>query len=393
LYIEPLSIGTLKISQIWKAIIIGIFFFTIVGKKIPAYVWIGILFSLKYLVYMGMPYGYMGALKEAFENLIFPLFMGYLYINYKNKSDAIAQLMSMIILFSLFFIYSTVPFFLGVESLNPITDLAKYGLDYNATKGLFYHIADASKIFAISTIVLILSYKYFSNNFLNKMIWIVGVLLGLYFIYSSWSRTAWAIFLIVLTMGVFYGVGVKRALVAIATLMVLSAVLFELYKSSEALQLRLAGGAIYRTNVELSFEQLALSRVPFVIVAVDNLANEEGLAQLFGYGQQHGIDLFEQKTGMSIISHNRTMEILESSGAIGLFLYTIFIIMIVRVARKNWQYVSSSSRRLGFSSFLLFTGFYLTSHGIPLWGEIVCAMIFMMIFIEGKKTKRTVNGL
>ena len=386
-YFEPINIGPLKISQIWKTIAVIIFYFSLPIRRLPVFLWVGFLFAFKYLIYIYMPYGYLKALQETLESLIFPISLGYFYIKYKDKPNSSENLMNIAILLSLFVIYSTIPFVFGLKSLNPELDLESFGLDETAIKGLFYHIAPASKLFTVSTIVLINSYKRFNNSFLNKMIWGATVLLGTYFVYASWARTAWLIFIISLIISLFWDTSLKNKLAAVLATMFLFMGIVWFYQTNQAFRWRITGGATYRTDTELSVDELSSARLPFIIVAIDNL-KEEGLAgQLFGYGTVHGTDLFKIKTDMAIGSHNRTFEILESSGLVALLLYIIFIFQLFKNVIRNSNHTTLEIRRLAYISIIMFFGFYFTSHGTPFWGEIVYACFFMAIIIDGQRAK------
>ena len=377
--------GSLKISQIWKAVVVVGMFGYLLTKRFPAYLWLGFLFSFKYLLYTKFPYGYLTAIQDMLETMIFPLFLGFFYIKYRNRQDGTEQLVHIAILLSLFVVFSTVPFMFGLKSLNPETELYKYGVEGEATKGLFYHIAVSSKIFTISTIVLINAYKRFSNNIINKSIWLSAVLLGTWFVVSSWTRTGWFMFLIALLISLFYNSSFKKKLGAIFISALILIGIAWVYNNNLAFKYRLTGGAVYRTNTTLSVDQLEKARLPFVFVAIDNLKDEGLPGQLFGYGTQHGVDLFKQKTGMAIVSHNRTTEILESSGIVGLLLYISFILILFKKVIARWNYVSNEIKKQAFISMLLFGGFYLTSHGTPFWGEIIYGCFFMAI-ITNKNT-------
>ncbi len=382
LYIEPITIGPLKISQIWKAVVVAGMFGFLLTKKLPAYVWVGFLFAFKYLFYTKMPYGYLTAIQNALEAMIFPLFLGFFYIKFRNRPDATERLMHIAILLSLFFIFSAVPFMFGLNTFNPVTELDKYGIEGTATKGLFYHIAVSSKMFTIATIVLINAYKRFSNNFKNKIIWLSAVLLGTWFVYTSWTRTGWFIFLVALLISFFYNSSFKKKLVAVIVSVIIFIGIVWVYENNQAFRYRLTGGATYRTDTELSVEQLASSRLPFIMVAIDNLKDEGPLGQWFGYGAQHGIDLFKQKTGMSIVSHNGTTEILESSGILALILYFLFIKNLFKKVIRIWNKISNEVKKQSFISMVLFAGFFLSSHGTPFWGEIIFSCFFSSIIIN-----------
>ena len=382
LYIEPITIGPLKISQIWKAVVVAGMFGYLLTKKLPAYVWVGFLFAFKYLFYTKMPYGYLTAIQNALEEMIFPLFLGFFYIKFRNRPDATERLMHIAILLSLFFIFSAVPFMFGLNTFNPVTELDKYGIEGTATKGLFYHIAVSSKMFTIATIVLINAYKRFLNNFKNKIIWLSAVLLGTWFVYTSWTRTGWFIFLVALLISFFYNSSFKKKLVAVIVSVIIFIGIVWVYENNQAFRYRLTGGTTYRTDTELSVEQLASSRLPFIMVAIDNLKDEGPLGQWFGYGAQHGIDLFKQKTGMSIVSHNGTTEILESSGILALILYFLFIKNLFKKVIRIWNKISNEVKKQSFISMVLFAGFFLSSHGTPFWGEIIFSCFFSSIIIN-----------
>lgn len=384
IYFEPVTLGPLKISQIWKAGVVVVMLFYIIRKKFPGFIWIGILFSLKFLFYTYLPYGILLSVQDSLESLIFPLFLAVFYIKYRKRPDATESLIHIAILLSLFLIFSALPFFFGLKSLNPITELDKYGLETNATKGLFYHVAASSKLFTIATIVLINSYSRFSKSSISKIFWLVAVLMGSYFVFTSWTRTGWLIFLIALLFSLFYAGSVKKKFLAISVSVLIGFGLVLLYQSNEAVQMRVTGGTTYRTNTELSVDQLAKSRLPFIMVALDNI-NEEGLGgQLIGYGTQRGLDLFDKKTGMPIVSHNGTFEILESSGIIGLFLFFLFLFRLFKYVFKYIKYVQIEIRKLTLVSMLMFFGFFLTSHGASFFGEIIFSCFFIAVILEGR---------
>ena len=249
-------------------------------------------------------------------------------------------------------------------------------------------------MFSFATIVIFNFYGRFFNSKLNKLFWFITVLLGTYLVYASWARTAWLFFFVGIIISLFYGKKLKMRLVASFVSVLLVVVLSYIYQNNQALRYRLSGGAIYRQNTELSVEQLAAARVPFVLTAIDNFSKENLISQFIGYGQKRGIDLFEKKTNMSIVSHNKTFEILESSGIIALLLYFMFIYKLFKSINRYRPYMSSEKRPLSYVLFFLFVGYYLTSHGSPFWGEIMIALLLISIkfeFFENKILQTKLN--
>lgn len=381
-YIEPLSVGILKVSQIWKAVVLIGMLIYLFTKEISIFAWFGLLFAFKYLVYSKMPYGYLYAVQNCLEALIFPVFLSFFYLKYENDKARTTKLHNIVLLISIFIIYSTIPFLFGIKTLNPVASLEKYGIQAAAIKGLFYSISSSSKLYTVSTILLINSYNYFKATRYSKLFWVISVLLGVYFVFFSWTRTGWFIFIAALLVSLFYKSNFKKKVVSLFIIIILFISVIWLYESNQAFKLRLTGGATYRMDTELSVEQLASARAPFIYVAIDNLKNEEFIDLLFGYGEKYGIDLFFQKTGMAIVSHNATFDMIQSNGLIGLLLYLSFIFILYRKVLGGLRNTEFYVRRHAIVCMILFMGFFITSHGTPLLGEIIYACIFTSVILN-----------
>jgi O-antigen ligase len=255
----------------------------------------------------------------------------------------------------------------------------------------------ASKVFSLSTIVLINFYSRFSKTLFLKLFWLISVLLGIYCIYTSWARTAWVVFALSFIILLFYQSSFKKKISSSLLVIAISFVISVFYLSNQALQYRMTDSTIYRTNTELSASSLLKTRLPFIIVAIDNLMDEGLSGQLIGYGTQRGIDLFDKKTGMAITSHNGTFEILESSGLIGLFLFLMFIYSLLKRVYKNLKHISVELKKIGFVSIFMFMSFFTLSHGSSMYSDIIYSCFFVAIIIESLRLgisnkKNKING-
>lgn len=383
LYFEPVQIGALKISQIWKGLLVLFLFSYLVKNSFPKFIWFGVLFSFKYLIYSQIPYGFMDNFRLFNESLVFPIFLGYLYIKQKKNNLSIHTFNNYAILLSILLIYSAVPFFFGLKSLNNDYDLMeKYNINFTATKGLFYHIASASKMFTIATIYILLNKTKFNHSKIYKLFWWTTILLGSFLIIMCWTRTAWFIYFLALIISIFSYSKLKVKIKGIAlTILIFFSILY-VYENNQAFRWRLTGGSNFRGEQELTFEQLAKARLPYIVVAIENMNDEGFLSSFLGYGEQKGKDYFEEKLSMSITSHNATFEKLESNGILGLILYVLFISKLFLFVKKSIKYLDDNLKKTFNICVLLFLSFYITSHGTPLWGEIIYALIFMDIFIK-----------
>lgn len=389
LFLEPINLGGVKLSHLWKVTFIAFLTLAVLRPKMPLWFIFGIAYAVKYLVYTRIPYGLMENLQNATESLLFPLFMAFMYQRFYSVPDFEGRLIRFSVVMSFFFIYSAVPSLLGIKSLNPATDLLMYGLEESATKGLFYHIAVASQMYTFATLVIMAAYPLFKLSVPERIIYFGTVLLGVFLIYGTFARTAWFAFIIVGFVLFFLGKGIKRKVVGALMAAVLITGALWVYETNEAVQLRMKGGATYRQDVELSVDGLLRSRLPFIFIAMDNLADAGPAAVLIGYGTQQGKDLFDEKTGMAIVSHNKTMEIVESSGVLGLVIYIGFVFNVFVVVRRGYWRSDPVVRNLTLVCGLLFAFFYLVSHGLPLWCEVVISGVLVANMLRARSPATT----
>ncbi len=384
LFLEPSHVGSLKLSHLWKIVAVAFLAYAALKRKLPPWVLFGVLYALKYLIYTQIPYGMMENLQNAAESLILPLFMGFLYNKFRTVPDYETRLVRFSVLMSFFFIYSAVPFLFGLDSLNPETDLLKYGIEENATKGLFYHIAVASQMYTFATLVLMAAYRLFKLGLVGRIVYFGTVLLGVFLIIGTFARTAWLSFIVIAFILFLRGKGLRRKVIGALMAAVLLSGTVYVYENNEAVQLRMKGGATYRQDVELSVEGLLKARIPFILVAVENLSEAGFESIVLGYGTQYGMDLFEEKTSMAIVSHNKTFEIVESSGLLGLFLYFGFVYKVFVLVRKGYYVSDPVTRDLTMVCGLLFGVFYLSSHGLPLWCEVIISGVLVANMLRAR---------
>ncbi len=379
LYIEPVEIYGIKISQIWKGLLVLFLFFKLFYKSLPYFYFFGIAFSLKYLFFSSFPYGIQDNLRLALESLLFPLSLGY-FISFYNDKNLILRIHKYIILMSLFFIFSSIPFLLGLKSLNPEYSLfEKYRIIFSSPKGLFYHIASASKIYVVSTIFIILYYDYFNHSKYYKLLFYISILLGSFLIIMTWTRTSWLVYFLSILLILFYKSTFKSKLIGYLFIIFLSFSFIFLYNNVQAFKWRLTGGASYRSERSFSIEQIINSRFPYIITAIDNLKSEGLLISMIGYGELYGRDLFNRKIYMRITSHNATFEILESNGIIGLVLFFSFFFSLYYFVYSKFKDLNNNEIRKLILIFFLYLSFFLLSHGTPIWGELLFSMYLSTI--------------
>ncbi|WP_147335603.1 hypothetical protein [Pseudotabrizicola alkalilacus] len=391
LYFEPVQIGPLKVSQIWKVVLIMSLALLLLRRSVPLWFVFAFLFSFKQILYLTFPYGLMTAIASALDAMMFPLVLLYLFRTFKEKPDAVTILHNFSIYASLFFIFSAVPFLLGLQSLQPQRDLAMWGLESNAATGLFYTLAPASQTYLAATLVIMASYQRFSGSLRYIAFFLATIALGTYLVYFSYTRTGWIIYaggVIILALSIK---SASRKMMAISLVAMCAVAAYAYLAQNEAFLLRMAGGATYRQDVEVSWTALMQSRFPFIVTAIDNL-NSFGLpGWLIGYGDETTRGLFLQKTGMAITSHNATTTILEGSGLIGLVVYFSYVAALWRRVRHGMR-TDLQLRLLIIIGGYCWIATYVLSHGLPLYAQIAFAGIFASALVRAAQSGRRVVG-
>lgn len=370
LYAEPIRVGPVSISQLWKlGVIVGLFM--LCQKRYqPAWYLIAILFVFKALLYTSFPYGLLTNLEYAIEFFLFPTLLLWILMNSKNREDWKDRLATMSLKIALFLVFSTIPFILGLNSLHPVRDLSMWGSDSRAITGFFYHISPASKIFFSATLYILAAYPLFRKTFVSQVIFWAAAMIGSYLVYSSFTRTGWFIYVVGVVLIAVFQRGITYRFFAISILVVVAVVLGYYLIDNEAFLLRMAGGATYRQDVEIGLEAILSARLPFIFIAIENLNTGGFFTWVFGYGRQTGIDLFGMKTGMFITSHNGIMNMIETTGLLGLTIYVTFLFTIGRSLLVAMRY-DPAMRTIYIITGYLWLVTLIISHGLPFYGQIV----------------------
>ncbi|MCH2094418.1 MAG: O-antigen ligase family protein [Rhodobacteraceae bacterium] len=371
LYVEPLAVGPLKISVIWKSGVILVLSFTMIRRHLPVWFLFAVLFAIKALFYTTMPYGMIENIAVLMEFFFLPVLIMY-FLRKMSREETWANRMILISLkIALFFIFSTIPFVLGLESLYPAWDLSMWGSDSRAITSFFSSLAPASKIFYTSTLVLAAGHIWFPRTLSYQMLYWSGMLLGSYIVYASFTRTGWLIYAAGIVLIVLFQRGATRKSLALAMLGIAAVTLISYLAQNQAFLLRMAGGAAgYREDVEVGLDAILRSRMPFIFTAIDNLNAHGAPGWIFGHGVKEGRDLFYIHTGMAIKPHNGAFNTLAATGLIGLGVYLAFCFVLARALHRAYRWDPQGRIMYVITAYVWLSSFVI-SHGLPFYAQLV----------------------
>jgi hypothetical protein len=340
-HFETVSIGPVKVSHLWKGIILAFLIVAISREK-----------KLKFFIYR--PLLYISVLQlaniELFNNplnavllfsvtLVLPL-IGMYAFKFTPK-----QLQNSLLYFSSFFILSFVPYQIGLlSSLGSAYELLSYGSDDKGLVGPFSTPHAASTVLATSLLIVVF---FWLSNAYNK--WFLSVLftLGFYFLFLTYVRLGMAMFAIgLLPIAWFFG---KQSLVKFLRLAIVlsfsTLFIFSWVLSNETMVSRITGERVINrisgdkseSSETESFEQLGSSRGMIYLASLQIYAEANIAEKIIGVGKSEAKRRMAGIYGDPVITHNGFLQLLLNNGVLGLLIFLSFIRNIYKLQKGMHQ--------------------------------------------------------
>lgn len=328
-HFESLSIGPLKISHLWKGMVLVLLVFHFLfSKKFKLFIYKPLVI-LPFLLFFN---------QEFFENpfnvfltisinLIIPFF-GIYIIHLSEK-----QLQKWLLFFASFFVLSFMPYQLGLlQSYGEGYNLEKYGAESYGLVGPYQGVHAASIALAASFIILVYFWiqKTYNRQYLSLLI-----ILCLFFLINVYVRTGLAMALIgILPMIVkLYRQSNKktRRSIKLVSLVIPLLLLYQI-SQNEILQKRITGNSKY--GQENNIEKYGSGRGLIYITNFKIFYESNIIEKFIGMGSLELMRRTNQKIGIHVLSHNGFLTILLSQGVLGLTILITFYINVYNVIKR-----------------------------------------------------------
>lgn len=366
IYFDPISVGVLKIGQIWKAILLIYFLYILLNNKfdIPL-IFIIFLFIIKFLLNINFTTGILLNLSESLSYLVLPVSIYFFYYQFKQNISGLNQI---ILVLSLFYIYSGLPFILGIiPQLGRYYDLSKFGIDsFSGFTGLFYHVNITAKVLVVSLLVVISNLKEFKIHSLMYNVLIGAIILGIFSVVINFTKNAW--FSLIIGLGVYSFFEIKnrkKYLMIISSVVLMLGFFVILTYNNDSIYKKLTGNIDGHKVTVASFTS---GRNVFVKTALGYLS-EEPIGFIFGLGKEVSLKKMEEKIGLPISAHSKLIDVLQYSGIIGLIIYSFFLYGLLKIIIKSLKL--SNPNGLIISLTTLFFLYMIPSHGFPIWCDVL----------------------
>lgn len=367
-YIEPLSIGGIKIAILWKVVLMGFIAVSLLQSRsysFPNFVFYNYLYSVKFLLTTTTFANIASAvaqISEFLKSMFIGLFAHYFIVSSKTKGDYL-WIENLSYKLSIFILLSIFPFMLGIISpLEEGYNLSKYGLEDSGFIGIFQnaHAASITLAFSLSILTSALAKRRIVKN---KIIIYILLIVGVYALYQTYVRTGFLIYFIAL----FFIFIKDKKLITILIRYVPVAIVgligvYILYLNSPVLQMRFEDKTVYterKYNSEDQWKQIGSGRF-WIWYSVYSNWSEAGFDEkIIGLGMEEAKDLMAEKIGLRLFAHNQFFQSLQESGLIGFVLFIIFLVTMYKfiTKRKSSQfYQTAITIYIGFIILNIFQG-------------------------------------
>lgn len=328
-HFESLSIGSIKISHLWKGILLMLLIFSeLKKKKKQVFIYKPLLFlSALQLINLETINNPFNAVLLFGTTLILPL-LGIFVLKYSPK-----ELNRTLLFFSSFFILSFIPYELGLlKSIEDGYTLTSYGVESNGIIGPFQTVHSAST--ALAAAFLVVLFFWFSKAF-NRIYLSFLLVISFYFLIFTYVRTGMLMVVLgAIPMLIYFARKEASTRIRLIFIGGLFSILISAWVlSNETLVDRISGRRANSVESE-SFENLGSGRGLIYIFAIEIFTEADILEQLIGMGQTEQKNRMEQKIGNKLIPHNGFLLLLLNNGILGLLVFLVFIRRTKRYIKK-----------------------------------------------------------
>ena len=328
-HFETLNIGPVKISHLWKGLLLVFLIFSLQKRKVKqAFIYQPLLLlAFLQLFNFELAVNPFNAFLLFGTKLILPL-SGIFILKYSAN-----YLKTGLLFFASFFTLSFVPYELGwLESYGAIYELTAYGDDESGIIGPFQGAHAASTALAGSFLVIL--YFWFTKAF-NKVYLSGLMILCFYFLVFTYVRTGMLMVVIgVIPMLIYFA---REKVSARIRLVFFGGIFFILISgwvlSNKTMMDRITGNRKHSSETE-SVEKLGSGRGLMYLYAIEIFMESNIFEKVIGIGQTQQKKRMESKLGSALVPHNGFLLILLNNGIIGLLAFLLFLRKIIILTKK-----------------------------------------------------------
>ncbi|MPQ46325.1 hypothetical protein GCQ56_04825 [Marinifilum sp. N1E240] len=327
-YLKSFTIGGQELAYLWKMPLLLFLISRVVGQETKhAFLVLGYLFAAKNLVHVAFFKFPIDSIINFTKYLTIPLFVHWIYLNI-NSAKALKNLRLVPVFMAAFFILSNLPYYLGVFSAPASTTML--WMEDTRLDGLIGILGAphyTSAVLAVASIIVLDLIVKKRGNLRVNLIMIPILLLGVFFLFKTYTRTGWLMFVVGILVLFIRKVSFRNlGKIAIAGALLFAGLVF-LFQTNEGFRRRVMDDRAGQED-KSAYETVGSGRLQIAQIYLENLYESNFVTYLVGMGMEESMRRYEQKDGMPLFAHNGFIQTLVDNGILGFLLYILFLLTI-----------------------------------------------------------------
>lgn len=385
-YLKRFTIGGFELVYAWKLPLIFYLLYQIAGQDTKySFLVLGYAFAVKNIINVSFFNFPLDTFINFIKYLSIPLIVHWILLNV-NSVKTLKILRIVPVYLSVFFIISNIPFYLGIISSPVQTMMWLEDSQLDGLIGILGAAHYSSVVLAVSSVILLeFLLKKRASGLVNLLV-ISVFLLGMFFLFKTYARTGWLMFVLGALVIFIRNISFKNmGRIAIVSIVFLGG-LFFLFQTNEGFRRRVLDQRAGQEE-QSTYETVGSGRLKIAAIYLENLYESNFLTYLIGMGMEESILRFEKKEGTPLFAHNGFIQALVDNGLIGFILYLIFLILIYRAISKS----ESSHNQISVAIFFMFISCLLTQQANYFLLDVFLSIYIGIALIEDRVNLHVYN--
>ncbi|MBN2598105.1 O-antigen ligase family protein [Labilibaculum sp.] len=380
LFLKSYTIGGQEMAYIWKLPLLIFLFVGVLGQKVHFnFLILGYLFAIKNLVNTSFFDYPVDSIINFSKYLTIPLVAHWIYLNI-NSVESLKKLRMLPVYLAGFLIISNIPYYLGVFSA-PVSKTMLW-MEDTSLDGLVGILGAPHYTSALLSIACIVILEFIVNKRGDMLMnFVLGplLLLGLFFLFKTYTRTGWLMFVVGVSILFVRKITFKEAGKILALSVLLFAGLIVLYQTNEGFRRRVMDDRAGQED-KSAYETVGSGRLQIAQVYLENLYESNFVTYLVGMGMQESQNRYEKKDGMPLFAHNGFVQTIVDNGILGFLLYLVFLYSIFSEISKS----NSSHNQLTVAIFFMFISCLVTQQANYFLLDLFLSLFIGISLIEDR---------
>lgn len=379
-FLKGYTVGDQELVYLWKIPLLIFMLVGVVGQDIRyAFLVVAYVFAIKNLITVSFFNYPMDAIVNFIKYLTIPVAIHWIYLNV-NSVNALKKLRMVPVYMAVFFIFSNVPYYLGLISTQVSTTMLwMEDTQLDGLIGILGAPHYTSVMLAVACVVILEFIVKKRAEFHWNLLLIPIMLLGLFFLYKTYTRTGWLMFVVGVTVLFARKIRFKDlGKIVVAGMVVLGGLVF-MFQTDEGFRRRIMDQRAGEEH-KSAYETVGSGRLRIAEVYMENLFESRFMTILLGMGMEESMLQYEKKEGARLFAHNGFIQTIVDNGILGFLIYILLLVLIYKELKKS----RSSYNQLAVALFFMFISCLATQQANYFLLDVFLSIYIGLAIIENR---------